>query len=284
MLFEEKTVINKGVPMKTVIRIILIQGILYLLLGTNFSFAQMQSPDFKSRGYFYLDGITEQDGTTHLLYRLQKLEPWAKHQRHLQNDLFHYNTRTKTDSVFFESFSHRHNMGGGLYMYNVKQIVDYLFIDGRFPNFLIYYEAAQIEPFGGIIHYNEGDVLGNFLISGERILQSPIDDRIYFTENALYNNTLVGYDNGSHWPYASTDPDSNGADSSHIDFGVLAALPTESGQELFIGSRNDTLLYQAGLSGTSAILNLEYKWDHVREAHINHEQNQAYFSYQPDST
>lgn len=85
----------------------------FALILVPFFSIEAQTPKESFEGYFFLEGLIDSNGTTHLFYRMQEDQSEQKGGIYRSHSLYHLHIDNSIDSLFFES-----------YVYNFNQATD----------------------------------------------------------------------------------------------------------------------------------------------------------------
>lgn len=175
-----------------------------------------------------LKGITDENGTVHLFYRIFKDFEDDSFQ---DNSIYHLNISSKTDSLFLEDFSNS-------VVDVTERINDVQFFENN-PEKYIYTKDYCSSDCGGIIsRFDKEEVFEGGLYSDFQFLKTTdTDNDTVFVK--IGNHTIISSDGGMTWPTINEIDQAEGGESFILDFPLMFLNPNNKKMMFGIDSFND---------------------------------------------
>jgi hypothetical protein len=192
--------------MKTLRLILLI----VLLQGFCYSFVSAQEPVKISE----LKGITDSAGVAHLFYRI-----YSQWDNGYSNHIYHYDTATKSDSVYLRDASGPLLPGE----YSHTRVKEITFFNSNPRKHIGLFEFCDMDCGESITRYDFYGWGGTFQEFDYLLPAGDENSRVYVRHNQ--STTVISYDGGKTWPDFFEINSGSFPDSLILDFPLIALSP-----------------------------------------------------------
>jgi len=175
-----------------------------------------------------LKGITDENGTIHLFYRIFKDFEDDSFQ---DNSIYHLNISSKTDSLFLKDFSNS--------VVDITERINDVQFFGNNPEKYIYTKDYCSSDCRGIIsRFDKEKVFDGGLYSDFQFLKTTdtLNDTVFVN---IGNHTIISSDGGMTWPAINEIDQAEGGESFILDFPLMFLNPNNKKMMFGIDSFND---------------------------------------------
>lgn len=162
-----------------------------------------------------LKTLTDSTGVEHLFYRIYETYEGTDY---LLDNIYHFNTQTRSDTLFLESFYDR-RLG---FPFN-QAIRDYKFLNNDPENFVYITTYCFQECEDTISRSDSIDIMGGpFVFMDHLIVEGTDSGRVYIEVN---EQIIIGQNGGRDWPVISEKNEFTPPDSTVLDFPLISLSP-----------------------------------------------------------